>query len=60
MVEVFLMQSLLIMIPMFMAISAWLFMDIVLDVMDSLSEKKVVKVHNKEEPIDKTKEYFNI
>ena len=60
MIEVFLIQSLFLMIPIFMAIAIWLLIDIVLDIINKHNEKSVAKAYCREKPIDKTKEYFNV
>ena len=60
MIEVFLIQSLVFVVPIFLAIIIWLAMEIALDVMNKAGEKKTAKSHQEQKPIDKTKEYFDL
>ena len=60
MIEVFLIQSLVFVVPIFLAIIIWLAMEIALDVMNKAGEKKTAKSYQEQKPIDKTKEYFDL
>jgi len=60
MIEILLLQSMIIFIPVLIMLLFYLSLDIVLDVIDKLSEKKTAKAYVKEKPVDKTKEYFNV